>query len=400
MILLSRIMKRLKRYIAYVGIGLTLFSCKKEHLQPNNGIAGTPVFYFNGIVNSAPVSLQAGVNNYYMYSSYTQDVNNVYNYTGTLQTIGCTTCSNSIKITLNDYRTRATGGSESQIDSSLLKGSYVYYSPSGGTPIAYTVKFTPTLGSGTATKYTYSFGDGGTYSGGTAVQTHTYARPGTYNTLLKVNFTSGVDSIQVQNQSTSSAPLWNSLLKYNSYDSTIGKLVYFDSVTSGSTPYSISWNFGDGKTSNRNITSYKQDTATHVYASSGLYQVSVTLTDSNNYSHTDVQKFIVKDSASFTPGPYISTLGYSNPTGIANSDAFSNITIVYTDGSGDTYTSANVVQPASSYFNILSVSNYQNNENNQTTKQLHVQFNCMLQDGSGKKIPVTNGDAVIAVAYK
>jgi PKD repeat protein len=389
-------MKGPKRYLVFIGIGLTLFSCKKEHLQPNNGIAGTPVFYFNGNVNSAPVSLQAGVNNYYMYSSYTQDANNVYNFTGTLQQIGCTTCSNSIKIIINDFRSTASGGNESLIDSSFTSSSYAFKTPTGGAPTAYSVTFSPTIGYGTPLNCIWNFGDGLTYSGSFGAQTHKYKHPGNYNVSLAVNFTSGTDTLQTTVQPNTPAAPWATILECKKDDSTAGKLTLLDSLTPATSPLSVSWNFGDGN--NYNNPSISLDTVTHKYSKNGVYLVTSIVTDSGGNTHTDACKFVAKYS-SFTP-VYIKTLNPSAGTPVANPLSLSNTTIVYTDASGDVYSSANVAQPVSSYFTILSVSNYQNNENNQTTKQLHVQFNCTLMDGSGKTIPVTNGDAVIAVAYK
>ena len=78
----------------------------------------------------------------------------------------------------------------------------------------------------------------------------------------------------------------------------------------------------------------------------------------------------------------------------------SNIRVIYTDATGDQYTSNNPAQSDSSYFQITSVSNYQANENSQSTKQLHITFNCTVYDLSGNKLAIKNGDAVIAVAYK
>ena len=95
-------MRTLKKYLLFIVIAITVFACKKEHLPPSSN--GSPIFYFNGNVNSAPVTFQAGVNNYYMYSSYALDSNNLLNFIGTLEPIGCNGCANTIKISINDYK--------------------------------------------------------------------------------------------------------------------------------------------------------------------------------------------------------------------------------------------------------------------------------------------------------
>src|ERR1700722_15021978 len=102
-------MRNLKKYAVYIAVAASMFACKKEHLQQGVTTNGAPVFSFTGLVNGMPVSLQSGINNYYMYSSYTQDANNVYNFTGALQPVGCNGCANTIKITINDYKTIPVG---------------------------------------------------------------------------------------------------------------------------------------------------------------------------------------------------------------------------------------------------------------------------------------------------
>ena len=74
-------MKNVSQFIflsfLFAGIG----SCKKETPNPQSN---PPVFYFKGNVGTGTVDLEAGENNYYMYSNFNQDANNVYNFNGTL----------------------------------------------------------------------------------------------------------------------------------------------------------------------------------------------------------------------------------------------------------------------------------------------------------------------------
>src|ERR1700722_6267958 len=97
-------MRALKNYILLAAVAATVFACKKEHLQQETVTTNAPVFYFNGTVNGTPVSIQAGTNNYYMYSSYSTDSNSLLNFTGNIKPSTCTGCENSIQITLNDYK--------------------------------------------------------------------------------------------------------------------------------------------------------------------------------------------------------------------------------------------------------------------------------------------------------
>jgi len=160
-------------------------------------------------------------------------------------------------------------------------------------------------------------------------------------------------------------------------------------ASGGTKPYKYFWNFGDGDTS------YHQNII-HVYtADSGLYQISLTVADSAGHTTTVALDTI---TLGYSKNCIVNFGSYVYP--IANPNAFSNIIITYTDASGDAYSSANVIQPTSSFFQVQSIANYQNNQNNQPTKELQVNFNCMVQDSKGNSIPITNGSAVIAVAYK
>lgn len=368
----------------YIFICLLSFAgitCKKEKLQPSN-TAGPVVFYFKGNVNSMPVNIQAGINNYYMYSSYTQDVNNVYNFSGSLHQVSCTNCPNSIQFIINDYKATLPGN-PATIDSSLVKGYYSYLTPSGGVPTSYSVSFTPRADS--VTSYNWNFGDGATST--QTNPTHIYTRSGNYTVTLKVNNTCNDSITNPVNIGTPEATM---TAKITVLSDSSGNNVYLQgSATGGTPPYTYTWNLGDSTTASNSL-------VYHHYISSGVHQVSLTITDSTglkNWTNLDTNTYgssancIVNFSSVITPTP--------------NPDAFSNVTVLYTDGNGDTYSSANVsTQPATTNFQVTSVSSYQNNENGQTTKMLHITFNCQLKDGSGNPMNIANGDAIIAVAYK
>src|SRR6185437_4080987 len=115
-------------------IVLFSFACKKEHAPTST--VGTPEFYFSGTVGGVTTTLDAGVNNYYMYSSYTQDTNNVYNFIGDLKQT--TSNLNSIQIQINNYRVSALNAPV-VIDSALIQANYPYLIPGTGTTTTTTV---------------------------------------------------------------------------------------------------------------------------------------------------------------------------------------------------------------------------------------------------------------------
>ena len=88
---------------------LFIGSCKKEY--PATPVPPTPEFTFSGTINGVPVNIQAGVNNYYMFTSYYLDsANNIYDFKGEFRDKNCTSthCPNSLKISIRDYRSSAS----------------------------------------------------------------------------------------------------------------------------------------------------------------------------------------------------------------------------------------------------------------------------------------------------
>lgn len=390
-------MEMMKKIILFCLVVLAFTACKKQSLQPGN-TTGPSVFYFNGTVNGSPVTYNAGVNNYYMYSSCSQQADSVYSFTAYMHQVNSSgpNAPNSIQIIINDYKKTVPSGSvAARIDTALKVSSYPFLTPTGGVPTAFSVTYTPTtiIGPDTVTNYSYRFSDGSTATTNSASFTHVYHNPGTYTATLMSNFSPGpIDTIQ--NIAASSGSL-TTMCFLSSYDSTSGITRIEDSLIPNAT-YTVNWNFGDG--SAPHIKSYPanvNDSSLHKYLNNFLlYNVTAQATDINSNKNIS----ILKVNPSKNVSDYVTQL-QSTVAPLPNPAAFSNINIVYTDGNGNSYSSANIVQPTASAFQITSVSSYQNNELNETTKMLHIKFNCQLK-GTAGTIPITNGDAVIAVAYK
>jgi PKD repeat protein len=389
-------MKTLRKIVLFALIGTLFVTCKKEQLPPNT--VGQTVFSFAGTINSNSVSWQAGINNYYMYSSYTQN-DSVYSFIGTLRSTS--TNNNSIQFIINDYKVSASNAtlSSSHIDSSLSSSNtYLYYKGVGTIDTTYSISFTPVIYAGAAQAYTYLFGDGGTSSA--ASPTHVYTESGTYNTSLTVGFSSG--SITMTNPITilkNQPQFW-----VDSIHSALGAIagdtaqVAFKAYESyGTSPYTYSWNFGDGNTSSI-VSGGDSNFLTHTYDSTGTFPVSLTVKDNSGKIQYYTYNVIDTISSSNRMDYHMSIPKQKIDS---NSHAFSDVTINYTDGGGNVYTTVNSLQPGSSKFQITSVSSYQINLNNQATKMLKVTFKCILYPVVSGPPPIeaTNCTAIIAVAY-
>ena len=377
-------MKKVKIILALLTVILFTVTCKKEHVPATT--ISTPVFYFNGMVGGVSTSIDAGINNYYMYSSYTQDTNHVYNFIGNLQKT--TSNLNSIEIQLNDYKVSPVN-SNTQPDSSFKTGSYSYYSV-GVTDTVYNVQFNSSYINGTPQTYTWTFGDGTTSN--IPNPTHSYTAKGNYNVCLTIMGSSGTSSIC--NNLNLSSPA--TMVKKTAISSTsLGDTIFFSASTIGFTGIQFNWNFGDASGTIDTLT-HTIDNTSHTYTAAALYHVSLTVKDSA--TGNNITTNYNAPTASYTVG---GVTNYS-VTSVSPGSSFrlSNVIIKWTDASGVIYTSNNnTAQPSGSYFKIISVAPYQTNINGQATEMLHVNFSCTLYNGTNS-IQITNADAVIAVAYK
>jgi YVTN family beta-propeller protein len=137
-------------------------------------------------------------------------------------------------------------------------------------------------------KYKWDFGDGSTVSTAQSPQ-HTYAKVGNYTVTETVTNTYGSDSatgLVVFSAKAAFSPVTNVIQA--------GDSITFTNATTGSTPLSYTWDFGDGS-------STSTDTSpTHTYADAGSY--TVTLQASNTWSNSSASGTVnFKPKAAFGP---------------------------------------------------------------------------------------------------
>src|SRR5207249_1297472 len=144
------------------------------------------------------------------------------------------------------------------------------------------VTFTASSSGGTAPyAYTWSFGDGSSGTGASA--THTYNAAGTFNVVLTVNDSGSPQQTTSSQQSitvSSPPPALAASFTYSPSSPQTGQSVSFTGSASGGTsPYSYSWNLGDGSTGTGS-------SVTHTYSSAGTYTVILTVQDNGSPQQT------------------------------------------------------------------------------------------------------------------
>ena len=161
--------------------------------------------------------------------------------------------------------------------SAQCTASFTYIDNGNGN---YTFTNTSTTASGLEFD-SWNFGDGDTSA--TTSPNHTFLVNGTYAICLTITdiITTCVDS-SCQIITVTAAPPC-SIIGFTSTDNGGGIYSFASSVSGGTAPYSYSWSFGDGNTSNAT-------NPTNIYASGGTYYPSVTITDvfgcTNSYTGT------------------------------------------------------------------------------------------------------------------
>ena len=354
-------------------------SCKKKPLPPDEEEPAS-VFYFKGDIGGSIVSMDAGLNSYYMSSSYFQDSNSVYVFKSELKQKECKdNCEYGISVLINDYK--ASPSYNMYIDSTLTLSNY-QYNDGSIMPLFYKGNFTPRQTAQNVTN-NWTFSDGNTYNTINCVRS--FKANTSYTASLLVT-SSDFGSISHENVYKIGNPVQANVNAVRVAPSTIYNYKFSAIGVTGTAPFSFLWEFGDGYTSN-------QMSPTHEYLVSDLYRSKLTLVDGNNdtcISYYQVPAF----NGSFGEANYNA---YFAP--VQNTEAFSAVTILLTDPQGQVYSSKLVNHTKNEQFEIVSVENYKAQDSNQLFKKIKIKFNCTVVNGSNS-IAIKGGEAVIAVAYK
>jgi hypothetical protein len=240
-----------------------------------------------------------------------------------------------------------------------------------------------------ATTYSWNFGYGAPFTGTATSLTHTYATAGIYNVKFAAfdgtNWTEIVNPIKVTTNS-------NACKAKILAGTPSGNTISFSSQVTGGGDYIYRWNFGEDGSMPATTA-----TASNLYSHPDRYLVSLKVIDLVNNNDSAFHNYWVNTDLSNAPAPNF----YAEKVApILSNSPISKIKITYTDASGTVYYSdVNPQNSNTSNFQITSVEDYKSNENNQATKKVKITFNCRLSNGVSE-VPITNGEAVIAVAYK
>lgn len=360
-------------------IGLFFNSCNKKSLPPKDEEPG-PVFYFKCDIGGFPVDIEAGVNAYYMKSSYYKDSNDVYVFKGELKQKNCSdNCGFGLTVMFNDYKTSPDGAMN--IDSTLMFTTY-QYNDASLEPLYYIGNFVPRQ-STTLPTYNWLFSDGDSWN--TSTCSKTFKANKTYSTSLSVSSPT-FNNITHTNVYRIGNPVQTNVNAYRINPFSAFNYKFSTTNITGVAPFSYSWDFGDGYNSS-------ESSPTHEYPVPDIYPVKLTVIDANN--DTCESYYTIPAFNSGVSDPNFNA--YFTP--VSNPNALCTVSILVNDPKGNVYTLGQVNQSKNNHFKIVSVENYQAEDSNQPFKKVRIKFNCTVYNGANS-LEIKDGEAVIAITYK
>ncbi|MBL7902574.1 MAG: PKD domain-containing protein [Bacteroidia bacterium] len=356
---------------------LVLFSACEKKKYPESLVTNEPEFYAELNGSGSSTLIEAGINNYMLFSSYTQDQKGLYTYVAELRQKNCpSVCPNSIRFEINDSKTSAAGAA-ADINSAIYPGSYPYVSSE------WVVNFKSRFNK-PVSGYFWNFGDGEVST--VANPSHTYKKGGNYTVCLTIKSLNGCESSICNTVAVGFAP--DRCMAYVSDSIVSSNTMRFKAQTFGVAPFTFQWDFGDGKGS-------EEAQPNHSYAVRGAYPVRLSLRDAKN-------ELAVWNYNTITSGDSSSCASNFSPlsmTALNDSVPFSQVVIKYRDAGGVEYSSKIYAQDQNSKFEVLSVSDFEPNERGEATKKLKLRFSAILYNGT-KKLKFENAEAVICISYK
>lgn len=373
--------------------------CQKLDVEPTTG---TPVFSVAAEVAGMQKTWQAGVDDYYLFSGFEKDSNDVYVFTGNLRQTNCPSgCGESFEVKIRDFQQVLQGTPAVML--ALQPRDYFFKSPTADIPewqfdttVFYRTIFDASASVTTtgAANFNWNFGGLGTASGPSPVFDFDQLDQSIPVTLTLAGNSLACSSFQtrrVQKPTPNSLPCSVQIFAENDAS---GAGTILTAIVAGMTPFSYSWS--SGAVAQSILLPPNQQPQATVTVTDGQGCTSVShLSFLNNPGTTpqycsasfayEVEKIIEIDSTlQLVPG---------------DSLHFSKISLEYTDAAGKHYRSDLQDQPVFSFFKILSAEDYDANENGEKTKKLSFLFACRLWSEQGDYLDFQNGTAVMAVAY-
>ncbi len=376
-------MKIGSKIVLIVLIAMQWQACKKKDIPEANN--GNPVFMIDATINGNAVSMAAGKNQYYMFTSYQMDALGLNLFMGNLRSENCEKCNHEFSIVCRDSRFR-NSILVSNMEDVLKTGNYSFHNGTDTSNLNLTggifnfYAFNP---SGSNYTFNWTFGDGATST--LANPVHQYAEPADYNVCLTVS-KAGIPSKTICNIITT-----DTACRFQFNQSMSQTLVSF--IATGSAPSYI-WDFGDS-------TAWQLSGAntTYIYSQPGVYRVvlrdSLSSASCSNFFQKDI--LVGNFSGNELAAGFNYTYSIVPPSTIPIDSGFRKIIVNYTAPDGKQYSTYNPYKPHVQTGNSFVISNsepYQKNSDGQKTYKIEGSFKAWFYNISN------NNDSIFIDASK
>lgn len=367
-------------------------ACKKKELpEPSNE---APVFMVNSNVNGNDVSIAAGKDQYFMYTSHSIDALGVNVLSGTLRSEQCENCKHGFTISYRDsyYRNNLIINNISDV---LKVGNYYFYNgldTLGMNNLQGNVfNFTAYAPAGTNYSYSWNFGDGGTST--LANPAHQFLEPADYNVCLTVS-SAGYPSKTICNVIT-----MDTMCRFQFNQTMNQNLVSFYTIGNSN---SFAWDFGDA--TNLQVTG---QSTTHNYSQAGIYRVTLADTLSSSTCNNTFQKDLL--IGNFTGNELAAGFNYSYVNippvvPLAVDSGFRKVVVNYSAPNGNNYSTYNANafhSQINNNFAVNSASPYKNNSAGEKTYKLEGNFKAWFYNvnNANDSIYIETSKFIMGVAF-
>ncbi len=396
----------MKRIIFYNILIITALvtGCRKVELDPKDG---TSVFTAEAKFGDNQKTWQAGVDGYYMFSSFEKDPLDVYEFSGSFAQKDGLDSMEVFAFRIRDLEQRPQGFPDIN---AALEPNLFFGSESDSITIWKTIFDTTGYSTifdasnsilpNTQVAYEWTFGDGSIdFMSGTISQ-HIYALLPNESVTLNItalnNSCSSSLTKPINTQGIS--PYCDLNIEAYFQDPIIDSTFIVKVIdVNGAAPFAYNW--GNGST----------DDSVNIQVSSGIIQASVTVTDaigctvSGSISTTLASGTVPPICiARFSNSPIVSLLDSMEVIDtiiVGDMIQLSSAKIEYTDIAGNFYSSFLNSQPSSSFIKVIKTEDYDDNEKGEKTKKITLEYSCRIWSESGDYIDLNNGKATIAIAY-
>ncbi len=367
-----------------------LVGCDNETPFPTT-FEGETVFHVNGQLNNDALALEAGLNDFYMYTDLQLSNQNILQFSGAFQKNDLCTeiCKEQLKIIINNNQE----GIGFELDSALYIGNYKLEPSVQIGNSAYIIDFSSIVNGTNPDSYNWSFGDGNFSTAPNP--THTYIANTGYTVVLEVTATNGEKSTYQDNITD--------FTTISECAFSLDYVVFIDSNTTNS-------NYIFWVTDSLNFPIQNAYTWTIEVGGNPITFIQDTIAFSTTQNIIEFNVCVGKVTPDCTT-QFCKEFNTQNPINFdvsfdynvqnivtpGDSTFFSMVIIEYTTPDGVFY-SSELGSQTNSTFEILSIIDHDDNERSQTTKKIEATVDCKLYNQDGSSLDFTSNNLTFGVS--